>query len=938
MKITKLKINRIENPIGFDLGKPRVSYVVTDSISTKQEFAKVEVALDERFENIVFDSGKKENINSLAYELPVELKAYTRYFFRVTVWGNKGDFATSETAFFETAKLGEKWEAKWISPSFDKNTIPVLRKTSILSKEIKKARVYACGLGLYEMEINGQKAGEEFFAPGCNAYDKWIQYQTYDITSLLKEGANNINVYMGKGWFKGRFGFDGGKIDIYGDNFIFLSEIKIEYVDGTSETILTDSSWKASKSKIVDGDIYDGEILDMTFDDSEEFEVVEVDYGYEKLTARHSIPVKIKEVLKPIGIIKTPKGETIIDIGQNITGWLEFKTQAPKGHEIFMQYGEILQDGCFYNENLREAKAEFKYISDGEKRTVSPKFTFYGFRYVKVENWYDELNLDDFKACVVYSDLEETGEIETGDALVNRLFKNVLWSQKDNFLDIPTDCPQRDERLGWTGDAQVFAGTACFNMDSYAFMSKYCYDLYQEQKDREGFIPMFVPSMKMPSGGSSGWADVATILPWTLYNQYGDKAILEQQFDSMKMWADYIKKQDEELGNKKLWTVGFHFGDWLALDGEGGGNPKGGTEDYYIASIYYFYSVKLVGKTAEILGKNDIAKEYLKLSEEIRKAIVEEYYTTTGRLALKNQTAYVLSLYFEIAPEYKERTIKDLVERLKADKNHLKTGFIGTPYICRVLSENGYNELAYTLLLNKGLPSWLYAVNMGATTIWERWNSVMPDGKMNPQGMNSLNHYAYGAIAEWMYRNMAGINEDTPGFKKAIIRPQADWRIGNANCYLDTVSGKYESLWKITKDGVILIEVTTPFDTETKIILNDAKISDIIINDKKLSETDYIYREEGNNVIITVETGTYFINYIPTKDYKMTYNLEMPLGTLLANKRAKEILEKYWPKMASTDSSFILGKSPLDSKKIPGFGIDEITIGIIDKELKKILL
>ena len=305
MKITKLKVNRIVNPIGFDLGKPRISYVVVNTESKKQNFAIVEVALDDKFENVIFDSGKKEDINSLAYELPIEVEAYTRYFYRVTVWGDKGDVGTSETAYFETAKLSNKWEAKWISPSFDKEIIPVLKKEISLSKEVKKARAYVCGLGLYEMEINGIKTGNEYFAPGCNAYDKWIQYQTYDITDSIKEGINNIKVYMGKGWFKGRFGFEGGKVDIYGDNFIFLSELRVEYIDGTTEIFGTDSSWKASKSKIVDGDIYDGEVLDMTFDDSQEFEVVEVDYGYEKLTARHSIPVKIKETLKPIGIIKT---------------------------------------------------------------------------------------------------------------------------------------------------------------------------------------------------------------------------------------------------------------------------------------------------------------------------------------------------------------------------------------------------------------------------------------------------------------------------------------------------------------------------------------------------------------------------------------------------------------------------------------------------------
>ena len=938
MKITNLKVNRINNPLGFNLGKPTLSYIVEDTKAKKQVYAQIMVALDEMFENVVYDSYKQEGLNSLAFELPINLKPCTKYYWKVSVLGDNGEFGTSDIAWFETGKLRNNWEAKWITSNIESEKLPVFIKNIDISKKIKNARAYVCGLGLYELEINGNKVGDEYFAPGFNNYDKWIQYQTYDITDSFVEGINNIKTYIGKGWYKGRYGIGGkGNENIYGDKYLFLAEIKVEYEDGTTETFITDKTWQCSESKIIDGNIYDGEIVDMTLDNSKVYSVSEIDFGYEKLTERRSLPVKIKKKFVPVSIIKTPIGETIIDVGQNMTGWLEFTTNAPKGHELHLEYCEILQDGSFYRGNLGTAKAEFRYISDGEKRTVSPKFTYYGFRYVKVENWHDELNLEDFTACAVYSDLEETGEIQTGDSLVNKLFSNIMWSQRDNFLEIPTDCPQRAERLGWTGDAQVFAGTACFNMDSYAFLSKFAYDIYEEQKTTGGGVPEYVPTLNKAKGFSSGWGDVATVIPWTLYRQYGDKSILEQQFESMKMWVEYIRKQDEESGNKKLWATGFHFGDWLALDGDEGGF-EGGTEKEFIASAYYFYSTTILAKTCEVLGKIELFEEYTKLAEEIRKAIIFEYYAESGRLGLKNQTAYILSLFMDIAPEYRERTANDFAKLLKKDKNHLKTGFIGTPYICRALSDNGYNELAYTLLLNKDLPSWLYAVNMGATTVWERWNSVMPDGKMNPAGMNSLNHYAYGAVAEWMYRNMAGINEVEAGFKKAIIRPYYDWRLNNVSCYLNTASGKFESLWKITKDGEILVEITTPFNTETDLILNDSEAETIYINDKKLTKSGFKYIKDGKNTIISVEAGTYYVSYTPTKDYIMTYNLEMTLGELLANTKAKEIFKKYWPALGNANAPFMFAKTPLYLKGIPPLRVDDENLVIVESELKKIIL
>ncbi|GMQ62107.1 alpha-L-rhamnosidase [Vallitalea maricola] len=872
MKIINLKINHIKNPLGFSLDKPTISFVACDTKANLQVAARIEVAYDKEFCNIVFDSGKSEQIDSLGFELFITLEPRTRYYYRVTVWADNGETAISEAAWFETAKLDESWNAKWITPTLDNKRHSVLSKKFNIQKSkryINSARAYVCGLGLYEMNINGKKCGDEYLTPNFNAYNKWLQYQTYDITDTLAEGENSIDVALGNGLYKGRFGFDSEE-NIYGDKFALLCEVVITFNDGTTEIIRSDETWKARKGKVLYSNIYDGEVYDAGFEDDTTYDVEEIDLGHDRLKARLSLPVKIKETLKPLEVIKTPSGETVLDMGQNMVGWIEFRTNAPKGREILLQYGELLQEGNFYRENLRTAKAEFKYISDGGEAVARPHFTFYGFRYVKINGWYGEVNADDFTGCVLYSDMELTGHIETSNPLVNRLFLNALWGQKGNFLDIPTDCPQRDERMGWTGDAQVFSGTACFNMDTFAFFTKYGYDLGSEQEDRNGMIPMVVPAANLKGGGSSVWGDAATIIPWNVYVQYGDKSILEQQFDSMKAWVDYIWREDNASGSKRLWTKGFHFGDWLALDGEDPSFPTGRTDITFISSAYYYYSSNIVAKTAKVLGKTDIGKEYEKLSNEVREAIRDEYFSKNGRITINTQTALIISLFMDLVPEGKrERTINDLRERFKKDNNHLKTGFVGTPYICKTLSENGCNDLAYTLLLNKDYPSWLYAVTMGATTIWERWNSVLPDGKISGTDMNSLNHYTYGSIVEWMYRYMAGINpvEDNPGFRHIKLLPKPDYRLKYVKASYNSAVGLCESQWEITAEGKLNFKFIIPFNASATLILPDAKLENVKVNGKSLNDTLLISRQKNEHVYVELNSGSFEFYYEPEIAY-----------------------------------------------------------------------
>jgi alpha-L-rhamnosidase len=868
VNITHLKTNHVANPLGFATERPAFSWIVEDTNDTVQTAAQILVSLDRYFEQIIFDSGKVAGpvIDSLAYRPPISLKPRTRYFWKVRVWGET-ESAESDTAWFETSKMDEVWQAEWITPDFEDNRIhPILYRYFNLTSRAVNARVYISGLGLYHFELNGQKVGDEYFTPYCNAYDQWIQYQTFDITEQLVVGSNLISVMLGNGWYKGRYGANGGSVGFYGDRFALICELRITLEDGNELIIATDPAWKARPSPVIESDIFDGEMYDARIkkdvpspDNASDVKPIELDRT--RLEARRSLPVCINEEIKPVAVIHTPAGETVLDMGQNMTGWIRFRTSAPAGTRLHFQFGEVLQGGNFFRDNLRTAKAEYIYIADGTDSVVEPYFTFYGFRYVNIAGWVGDLSIDDFTGCVVYSQMDIIGKVETSNAKVNQLIKNAMWSQKGNFLDIPTDCPQRDERLGWTGDLQVFSGTACFNMDSAAFLSKFAYDLGREQSKTGGMVPHIVPMVNLSKGGSAAWGDVATILPWNLYEFFGDIDILNQQFESMRAWVDYIKAIDESSGGDRLWKDGLHFGDWLALDASDPASRTGGTPHDFIASAFYCYSARLVAKAANQLGKVEEADAYERLSAEVKAAIHREYFTATGRLAVPTQTGYMLALFMDLVPDaFRERVKADLITRLENDNTHLRTGFVGTPYLCRVLSNIGANDLAYKLLLNEDYPSWLYAVNLDATTIWERWNSLNPDGSISSTGMNSFNHYAYGSIVEWMYRDMCGLNPSsdegtTAGFRSARIAPKPDKSLQWAMARYRSAAGFYESGWRIDESGQLTIEIAIPFNTSARVVLTDVQMDQISVNGHQLCDGEQI----GDSVELTVGAGRYKI-------------------------------------------------------------------------------
>lgn len=846
MRITKLKTNHLVNPIGYGFDKPSVSWITEDTQAKKQTAARVRVVKGMEPSVTVYDSGKRGDISSLGQALPIELEPYTRYFWKVTVWADTGEEAESDWAFFETAKMGSDWEAQWIRADLDKDVHPYLRRDFRIEGEVAWARAYVCGLGLYELEINGCKAGNEYLMPGYHSYDCFVQYQSYDIRDYLREGENTVGAMLGPGWYKGRFVFDGGFTNIYGDTMQFICEIRIRYSDGREQTLGSGTEWQGRASPVQAGGIYDGEVYSALDEVPRWSSPGCSTEGWlpAKLTGRDTAdliarinpPLVIHERLKPQKFIRTNIGEWVIDFGQEITGWVEveLKNDVPG---IKLSYSEIMQEGRFYRDNLRTAKAEFVYTAAGAARDgtvqIRPHFTFFGFRYVKIEGL-DNPETANFTACALYSDIEQTGWIETSNPDINRLMLNSMWSQKDNFLDIPTDCPQRDERMGWTGDVAVFSETANQHMYSPAFFNHYLKNLRKEQEKNNGAVPLFVPVPKPQNTkgnipfwgklqGVSVWGDVAAILPWSLFVMYGGKELLRDHYPVMKDWTNYIIAQDEADGGKGLWQTGFHLGDWLALDTDDPQNPMGATDVHFIASAFYYNSVTIVSKAAAILGYAENEHKYHSLADKIKTAFIKHYFKDTGELAIvETQTALVLALYFELFPEgTAEKLLEALVKRIKAKETHLDTGFVGTPLLCLTLSKYGANGMAYSLLLQNSYPSWLYEVGMGATTIWERWNSVLPNGKISGTGMNSLNHYSYGSIANWMYRYMCGLNplEETPGYKKARIAPMPDRRIHWARMVRDTAAGTYKIAWEWREDGTISYTVHIPFDCEAVIAL-----------------------------------------------------------------------------------------------------------------------
>ncbi|NHN31575.1 family 78 glycoside hydrolase catalytic domain [Paenibacillus sp. S3N08] len=875
------------NPVGIDVAKPRLSWKLTSSSPTprrgvKQTAYQIQVAASGDFsDSLIWDSGKVASDQSVlvSYEGPA-LEARTRYVYRVQVWNDQGKASGwSETAYWETGLLTTaEWKASWITTAQLRNPeveepADLFRKAFEINGQVTKATVYATALGLYELTLNGSRVGEDLFSPGWTSYTKRLQYQTYDVTTHLQNGGNALGMMVADGWYKGNMGWKDRR-NLFGSERAALLQLHITFEDGSEQVVISDDSWTTSEGAIQLSEIYHGETYDARLEkqgwDTFSYSATATDWiaaaiydhPKEQLIAQENEPARIVEQLKPIAIFQTPSGETVLDMGQNMVGWIRFSVTGEAGQTITLQHAEVLdKEGNFYIGNLRKAKQTNVYICKGEgEESYAPRFTFQGFRYVKVVGYPGDVLPEHFTGCVITTDLATTGQFECSNPLVNQLQRNIVWGQIGNFLDVPTDCPQRDERLGWTGDAQAFIRTSAFNRNVAPFFTKWVRDLKADQAP-DGAVPFVIPDV-LPDDlhSSSAWGDAAVICPWTIYLCYGDKRLLEEQYDSMKGWVEYQRNQGD---NPYLWNTGFHFGDWLGLDAKEG-SYKGSTPEDLIATAFYAYSSKLLAQAAEVLGKADDAASYRSLFTKVKEHFRNEFITPSGRLCASTQTGTVLALMFELVEgEQKARVIQTLVKLVEDQEYHLTTGFVGTPYLCHVLSENGHHDVALKLALQESFPSWLYPVTQGATTIWEHWDGVKADGSFWSDDMNSFNHYAYGAIGDWLYQVVAGIDTDhqEAGYKLIKLRPRIGEGFEYAKATLDSMYGEIYSGWELndSHSGQWTANLSIPANTTAELFLPNAKLESLLEGGLPIFEAEGIYarKQTFNGVTLTLGSGSY---------------------------------------------------------------------------------
>ncbi len=886
LRIKQLRCEYLTDPLGLGIQAPRLSWVLESSRrgerqTAYQVIAASSVARLAAGDADLWDSGKvaSTQTNHVRYD-GLALTSRQRVWWQVRAWdADEQPSAWSEPAWWEMGLLErDAWIGRWIGGPLvggprTSSPAPFLRKGFALAQEVRSARLYATALGVYEIEINGQRVGEDIFTPGWTDYKKRVQYQVYDVTGLLTAGDNVIGAVLGDGWYCGNVAAFGRQL--YGDRPKLLAQLEITLADGRVVTIATDGSWKTAYGPLLEADLIMGEGYDARlafggwsaagFDDTAWW-VTSVtlaptfpDPGIE-LSPMRGQPVRRQEELRPIAPPAQFRGwvssKWIFDMGQNMVGWVRLKVRGPAGTTVTLRFGEMLNpDGTLYTANLRTARATDTYTLRGDGEEIwEPRFTFHGFRYVELSGLPGDVTMDAITGIVVHSDAPLAGAFECSDPLINQLQRNIQWGQKGNYLEAPTDCPQRDERLGWTGDAQVFIRTGIFNRDVAAFFTKWQRDLADSQS-AQGAFPMVAPSVLGPDGGPA-WADAGIICPWTVYRCYGDTAILAEHYDSMARYIAYLESASKDLIRSYEGFPGFPgFGDWLALDGSG--LTDGGTRKDLIGTAFFAYSTRLMSRIAGILGKAADAEKYARLFEDVRAAFQKAFVAPSGLMAGGTQTSYVLALHFDLLPtELRPVAVEQIVRDIQKRGGHLSTGFVGASYLPFVLSEGGRLDVAYNLLFQKTWPSWLYAVTQGATTIWERWDGWTHDKGFQDIGMNSYNHYAYGAIGEWLYSGVAGLDldRDRPGYEHIIIRPHPGGGLTHARAEYNSIRGKVISGWRI-EAGRLTLDVTIPANSSATIYLPTADGAQVT-EDGGMAGVTFL-RAEARRAVYEVGAGVY---------------------------------------------------------------------------------
>lgn len=877
LKVKNIWIDHEINPVGVEQ-MPRFGWELeSDRRHVVQKTYQLRLSQSPDFQTLCWDSGVVDSDQSVHISVDFEgIRPASKYYVRVSVSDGQEQSLWCLGNFVTALLDPGQWKASFVSAETEPSDLEeskgtLLRGEFCVSGNVKEAYAFTTGLGLYHFYLNGQKIGTDEMTPGWTSYKRHLLYQTYEVTDFLNQGANAAGAMVGAGWYKGVMGLTRSRSN-YGNQAAFAMQLLIRYDDGREEMVCTGNDWMGADAPVVFAEIYHGETYDAAMEISDWCSSgtpggqwrssVNVPFDTSVLHAQSGAKVKVIEELPARELFRTPKGEMVIDFGQNLSGRIKVNTHGKKGDVIELRCFEILdQEGNVYLDNLRKAKTTMKYIA-GEDGMVNyhPHFTYMGFRYAVILSYAGEPRKEDFTAQVMHSEMEPTGQITCSNPLLNQLHHNYLWGLKGNFLDVPTDCPQRDERLGWTGDAQIFCRTACYLMDSYTFYKKWLHDLEVDQTP-EGGVPHVIPNieeahtegnwlLKQGPHSSAAWADAAVIIPWTMYLMYGDTDILERQYHSMKQWIDFMKHHSKDY----QWNYMLQLGDWVALDAEEG-SFFGATPTDLTANAYFAYSTGLFAKAARVLGREE-AEEYEELYHHIVKKFQETYFLPDGTMTAQTQTAHIVALYFDLVPEvFRKRTVEALKTLLDREDGHLVTGFIGTPYFCHALSENGCVKEAYDLLLKEDYPSWLYQIKMGATTIWEHWDGIKPDGTMWSAGMNSFNHYAYGAIGEWMYRVMAGIDldESQPGFHRAVIWP----RIGGGLSYVEgsyrSVYGTVSVRWEVSGSRVDLF-VRIPANAGALIRLDEAE---------SVIETDGLeFRNQDGYMEAEAGSGQYQIAFV----------------------------------------------------------------------------
>ena len=877
---------------------PRLSWrVATATPNWYQASYEIEVAGD--LEHL---SGPVASGDSVLVPWPAPpLASHQSVTCRVRVTGSDGvpsDWSEPLSVHAPLLDAGD-WSARFISPAgataaSEAEPCPYFRREFSLEQPWQRAVLSVTALGVYQVEINGRRVGDEELAPGWTSYRHRLRFASHDVTGLLQDGANAIGAIVGDGWARGRLGFSGAR-NFYTERPALLAQLDITLADGTVRTVATDGDWRSGIGPERGSDLYDGETYDARLElggwsrpgyDAGGWRPVEViEHDLATLTPAAVPPVRAVQEVAPVSIWRAPSGDTLVDFGQNLVGRVRIRlaaepgTEVPACTEVTVRHAEVLENGELGVRPLRSAQATDRYVARGGGTEVwEPRFTFHGFRYVGVRGWPGELRPEDIAAVVLHSDMVRTGWFECSEPQVNRLHENIVWGMRGNFLDLPTDCPQRDERLGWTGDIQVFAATATLLYDTAALLSSWLADLAAEQEPN-GNVPFVIPSILPSSFTAAGWGDAATVVPMTLGARYGDLDLLRRQYPSMKAWVEHVKGICDD---HRVWGDGFQFGDWVDPKSPPDAPGDAQTDSSLVGTAWFARSAQVLAEAAELLAETGDAAEYRRLADEVAAGFRAEFVAPNGRVVNDSQTAHLLALAFDlITPEQRPATAQRLRKLIEKEGHRLSTGFLGTPWLCEVLTRIGDDDMAYRLLLQTELPSWLYPITMGATTIWERWDAMLPDGSINPGEMTSFNHYAYGAVGAWLYERMAGLRQHDAerGWRRFVVEPHPGGGIRHAKAVVETPYGCAESSWRIDDPdhapATFTLRAVVPANTTAELWLPGA--------------TTPVEVGSGEHQLSLDLSEAQRRRYLPSRDGARLH-LDSPLAEVVADQAARQVL------------------------------------------------